>query len=596
MDAGAVALRIGPDASAMRRVGIAFLALLLALTLTPAIGALGDLVQVVVVSRDAGEAAQLTRSVGGEVTNVLPIVDGVSASVPESRLPLLESRATVVADRLIRMQGASYGDELETAFPHEVGAVDLWRDGVTGDGVTVAIVDTGVAEVPDLADRVVATANFTSEQTHADTYGHGTFQAGLIAGTGASSGGRYVGVAPEADLLSVKVAGEDGSTSLGRVLAGIQLVDSAAERFGVRVMLLAIDSESPLPPDLDPLSWALRQVWSHGVVVVVPAGNGGPDEGSIASPGEDPWLLTAGSVDDLGTPDVDDDVVPDSSARGPTRWGAEKPEVAAPGEHLVSVRAPGSTIDRENQSAVVGDDYFKGSGTSMSAAVTAGAAALVLAKRPELSPDEVKALLQATATGIAAGDANSVGAGVVDAAAAVAFDGDLPELPDVPELGDPVPPFTPPGLRFGWERDENGTERWGARQWKMKDWNARQWAARQWAARQWTLESWNARQWAARQWAARQWAARQWAARQWAARQWADERWEARQWAARQWSARQWAARQWSARQWSARQWSARQWSADQWDARQWSARQWSARQWSARQWSARQWSNASWG
>jgi serine protease AprX len=450
----------------------------------------------------------------------------------------------------------------------------------------VALVDTGVAAVPDLADRVIATANFSDETSHEDTYGHGTFQAGLIAGDGSSSGGAYTGVAPEADLLSVKVAGADGSTSLGQVLAGVQLVDSAADRFNVRVLLLAVDSESPLPPDLDPLSWALRTVWSHGVVVVVPAGNNGGEPGSIAAPGEDPWLLTAGSVDDQGTPDVSDDTVAHSTGTGPTRWGDEKPEIAAPGEHLVSVRAPGSTVDAQNPGAVVGDDYFRGSGTSMSAAVTAGAAALLVQARPELSPDEVKMLFQATAQPIPDGDAASIGAGVVDAAAAVAFDGELPDLPSLPDLGEAEEPFTPPGLRYDWRRDEDGVWRWDSDKANVSsgqdqargdaEWNARRWADVEWAARRWAQADWAARQWAARQWAARQWAARRWAARQWSARQW-----NARQWSMDEWNARQWSARQWSADEWEARQWSARQWSARQWSARQWSARQWSARQWS---------------
>ena len=595
MQAGALAHH-GRFTARMRGVLAASLAALLLVPLAPAAEALGESLRVVIVGRDAGTTARLVEGAGGSVEHVLPIIDGVVAEVPEGRLSLLENKVDVFPDRAVTMQSASYGAALGTVYPTEVGATSTWADGNTGEGVTVALVDTGVAEVPDLADRVVATANFSDEQTHQDTYGHGTFQAGLIAGTGTSSDGAYVGVAPGADLLSVKVAGADGSTSLGRVLAGVQLVDHAAEEFGVRVALLAIDSESPLPPDLDPLSLALRRLWAHGVVVVVPAGNGGPGAETIASPGEDPWLLTAGSVDDLGTPEVDDDVPAESSARGPTRWGDDKPDLAAPGEHLVSVRAPGSTVDTEYASARVDDAYFRGSGTSMAAAVTAGAAALLLAERPGLRPDQVKALLTATATGIAAGEADATGAGVVDVAAAIAFDGDLPDLPDVPDLGDAIPPFTPPGLAFGWSSDDDGPARWGARRWDARQWKGDvEHAARQWAARQWTEDGWAARQWAARQWAARQWAARQWAARQWAARQWQEDRWEARQWAARQWNARQWNARQWNARQWNARQWNARQWNARQWSARQWSAEQWEARQWSARQWSARQWSARQW-
>lgn len=581
------------DRRSARAVALALL-LALAASAAPAAEAIGHYVSVIVVGRDAGAAAETTEANLGQVEHWLPIIDGVSARVPASRLDEISRTAYVVPDYDIKLQSASYGGSLATAYPREVGATDLWDRGNAGEDVTVALVDTGVANVPDLAGRVVASANLTDEESDEDTYGHGTFQAGLIAGTGASSGGRYVGVAPEASLLSVKVADANGDTSLGQVLSGVQLVDHAAERFDVRVMLLAIDSASPLPPELDPLSWALRKAWSHGIVVVVPAGNDGPDAGSIATPGEDPVLLTAGSVNDLGTADVFDDVVSDFSGRGPTRWEDEKPDVAAPGEHLVSLRAPGSTVDDENPSAVVEGAYFKGSGTSMAAAVTAGAAALVLSERPELSADDVKALLMGTATALPGGDADSVGAGVINAAAAVDEEAPLPDLPRVPDMGRPTAPFAP-GRGADWERGDDGVWRWGARQWRDEAWQARRWAARSWNARSWAELSWEARQWLFEQWEARRWAARQWAARQWAARSWAARSWAGRSWAARQWTARQWAARQWSARQWNDGSWEARQWNARQWSARAWAGRSWAGRSWAGRTWAGRTWNDADW-
>lgn len=593
-----------PRLRAAVAVGVA---ILLVLSAAPAVEALGRLVPVIVRSTDSVTAGDAVLSVRGEVTGDLPIIDGVSARVPASRLAELGESALVFPDRPIHLQSDSYGDSLINAYPSEVGATSLWHGGNTGAGTTVALIDTGIANVQDVQGRVVAAANFTRERSFLDTYGHGTFQAGLIAGNGASSDGRYVGVAPEANLLSVKVADSTGATSLGQVLAGVQLVDHAAERFNVRVMLLAIDSDSPFPPEIDPLSQALRAAWSHGIVVVVPAGN----EEVIASPGEDPVLLTAGSVYDRGTADVSDDTISDFSGRGPTRWGDDKPDVVAPGEHLVSLRAPGSTVDDANPAARIDDAYFKGSGTSMSAAVTAGAAALLVAARPELHPDEVKALLMATATPLEPGDADSQGAGVVDASAASAFDGGLPDLPEQPDMGDAEAPFTPRGLDFEWIRDgEEGPYLWQARQWAARQWNARQWnvdewEARQWAARQWAARQWNARQWTARTWEARQWQARQWNARSWAARTWAARQWNARQWSgrtwaddewmARQWSARQWSSRTWNGRTWTARQWSSRTWSDVDWESRTWNSRSWAGRTWNADDWSSRQWSGRTW-
>ena len=526
-------------------------ALLLVLGGAPAVEALGRYVPVIVMSRDATSAVDLTLGARGEIDNVLPIIGGVSARVPESRMDELSARAIVVPDRTLHLQSASYGDALVSAYPQAVGAPALWSREITGRGVTVALIDTGIADVPDLRGRVVARANFTKERSLEDTYGHGTFQAGIIAGNGASSDGKYVGVAPEANLMSVKVADRSGMTSLGQVLAGIQLVDVSANRFNVGVVLLALHSESPLPPELDPLTNALRELWARGIVVVVPSGNEGPDAKTIASPGEDPVLLTAGSVDDHATGSQGDDTVSEYSGRGPTRWGDEKPDIAAPGEHLVSLRAPGSTIDEEYPSARVDDAYFRGSGTSMSSAAAAGAAALILQAKPELSPDEVKALMQATAADVSDGDPDSVGAGEVDANEAVLFDGEMPELPPVPDLGELDKPWMPRGLDAEWVRSRAD--------------GAQEWAARRWDARRWDLNDWDARQWAARQWAARQWAARQWAARRWDARRWDARRWDARRWDARRWDARRWDARRWDAGQWDARRWDARRWDADGW-------------------------------
>lgn len=575
-----------------RRLLAVALAAFIALTSAPAVEALGRMVPVIVEARDAKTAADLTETYFGEVDQALPIVGAVSAKVPENFIDDIAARAIVVADRPMKLTSSSYGEGLVSAYPAEIGAANLWQRDVTGKGVTVAMIDTGVSNVPDLAGSVVAEANFSRERGYADRYGHGTFQAGLIVGNGASSDGRYVGVAPDARLFSVKVANAAGETSLSQVLAGIQLVDTARDRFDIRVALLALSSGSPLPPELDPLTRALRVLWAHNVVVVVPAGNDGPGEETITSPGEDPVLITTGSVDDHATNDVSDDTVSDFSSRGPTRWGDLKPDFAAPGAHLVSLRAPGSTVDAENPSARVEDAYFKGSGTSMAAAVTAGAAALLLQAHPDYTPDHVKAVLQGTATELDA-DPLAVGSGVIDVADAVDVSTEDLDLPDVPEVDDEN--VHGKAKDFLWTHDEDGVWRWVARSWAARSWDARSWDARSWADKDWDKLETNARSWAARSWDARSWDARSWDARSWAARSWAARSWAARTWAARSWAARSWSDADWEARSWAARSWAARSWSARSWSARTWSARSWSDVQWSARSWSARTWSSRSW-
>ncbi|MGH2794089.1 MAG: S8 family peptidase [Actinomycetota bacterium] len=444
-----------------------------------------SLVPTVATGRDAADAARAIRGAGGRVTSTLPFIGGVAAQVPEDRVVQLSRILDVSADRALHVRSASFAAAPDTAFPYEVGAVDAWtRTG--GQGVGVALVDTGVAPVPDLLDHLVAVADVTPEKNPLDRFGHGTFMAGLIAGDGTSSGGTYAGVAPDANLVSIKVAVSDGSTTLGTVLAGLQLVHNARHLFNIRVVLLAMSAPSTRAPDRDPLSKGLRRLWADGIFVVVPAGNDGPAAGTIDSPGNDPVLMTAGAVDDLGTKNVSDDAVVEWTSRGPTPWGAAKPDVAAPGAHIVSLRAPGSTIDVQNPTARIGESYFRGSGTSMSAAITAGVATLLISTEPDLSPDELKARMIDDATPLADAPSAAVGAGVVNASV------DGPAVVPAPGGG------TLPGRGLG-------TGNWGGPFWGGRIWDGRIWDGRIWDGRVWDGRVWDGRVWDGRVWDGRLW-------------------------------------------------------------------------------------------
>jgi serine protease AprX len=569
-----------------------------ATALTGLNGAAGATPLQTVVVTGAGDVAGAVRAAGGEVLARLPLIHGVTARLPRgASLPSYQ----VVPNRAVTVSGGTDATGPASTVRATLG---LGAPAGEGAGTTVAVVDTGVADIPDLAGRLTH-VDVTGDGT-GDGYGHGTFVAGLVAGDGSSSGGAYAGVAPAADILDVRVAHNDGTSDLATVLAGLQAVATHPE---VDVVNLSLSSGSPLPFQLDPLTRALDALWARGVTVVVPAGNDGADgRRTITSPGVDPTLITVGGLDEHATGVRSDDTVAPWSSQGPAPQGVLKPDLVAPGTHVVSTAAVGSAVWDANPGSHVGDAYMKGSGTSFSTAVTSGAAADLVAGRHDLTPDQVKGLLTGTAYDVP-GASWSTGLGGLDLAAAEAApapsaesgDGEhgngnhgLASFPDDPALWSALVD----ALLSGDEQAAAAV--WDQLSPEARQWAARQWAARQWAARQWAASEWDARQWAASSWAdvafaARQWAARQWAARQWAARQWAARQWAASSWAARQWSARQWSARQWAADEWAARQWSARQWSADDWAARQWSARQWSARQWSARQWTARQWTATDW-
>jgi serine protease AprX len=388
----------------------------------------------VIVQERAGAGAapeEAVRRLGGRVTRALPIVGGFAATVPAAvagELARLPGVRAVTPDGKLRVQGTASSSTVRSVYPKVVKADAAWQRGVTGRGVTVAVLDTGVASVPDLAGRLVQVRdditgqvtpckNLSGELDCNDRYGHGTFIAGLVAGNGASSGGKWKGVAPEASILSVKAAGADGAADVSNILAAIQWVVSFKDRYNIRVLNLSLGTDSKQDWKVDPLNYAVERAWAAGMTVVVAASNEGPDPGTITKPADDPWVITVGATDDRGTTGVSDDRLPDFSGRGPTAQGLAKPDVAAPGAHVISLRAPGSTIDTTYPYYVDGS-YRRGSGTSMATGVVSGVAALTLQANPGFTPDRVKHALTATARDAASDDPMAVGSGVVDASAA----------------------------------------------------------------------------------------------------------------------------------------------------------------------------------
>jgi serine protease AprX len=428
----------------LQRVRALVVAAIAALVLATGVGAVAgeataspgrpEPLRVIVQKRAAADRApeQAVRRLGGQVTRALPIVGGFAATVPATavaELGRLPGVRAVTPDGRVRVQGTAATSTIRSVYPKVVKADAAWKRGVTGRGVTVAVLDTGVApDLPDLAGRLVQVTddvtrqatpckNLSGELDCNDRYGHGTFIAGLVAGNGASSGGKWKGVAPEASILSVKAAGADGSADVSNILAAIQWVVSFKERYNIRVLNLSLGTDSTQDWRVDPLNYAVERAWEAGMAVVVAASNKGPAPKTITKPADDPWVITVGATDDRGTATLGDDQLPDFSGRGPTAHGVAKPDVVAPGAHVISLRAPGSTIDRQFPVYVDGS-YRRGSGTSMATGVVSGVAALMLQANPGFTPDRVKHALVATARDAAATDPMAVGAGVADANAA----------------------------------------------------------------------------------------------------------------------------------------------------------------------------------
>jgi serine protease AprX len=368
-------------------------------------------------------AERLVRAAGGRVTAELPIIGGFSARVPGSALGRIASSPAVSAvwsDRKVRV--SSITEDLNrraanTVWQQTIKLGEARKSGADGSGVVVALLDTGVRDLPDLAGRIVAKVDFTPDRDGIDYFGHGTHMAGIIAGDGTMSQGKWKGVAPKAKLVSVKVAGADGATDVSVVIAGLQWVYTHRAQYNIRVLNLSFGTDSTQSYVTDPLDYAVEQLWLSGVFVSAAAGNRGPDDETVNKPGDDPFVQTVGAADLKNTAVLNDDALASFSSRGPTQDGFHKPEVVAPGVTIVSLRAEGSSIDRAYPGARVGDAYFKGTGTSQSAAVVSGLAALLYQANPALTPNVAKATLVGTATRTSG--RFGVGTGLVNAKSAV---------------------------------------------------------------------------------------------------------------------------------------------------------------------------------
>jgi len=314
-----------------------------------------------------------------------------------------------------------------------------------GRGVRVAVLDSGVEPVAGLgasetapSGRIAAWVDLVEPHARApvDRYGHGTHVAGIIAGGEVEirdPGGAtavYGGMAPGAEIVSVRVLDGNGAGRTSDLIAGIGWVVEHAEALGIRVMNLSLGHPVREPAATDPLVRACERAWESGILVVASAGNLGREAdgyGTITSPGNSARVLTVGALVDENTAAGADDVPATYSSRGPTRFdGLVKPDVLAPGDDLVSLRAPHSTLDRQFPENRVGSrsrgaaeaELFRLSGTSMSAAMVSGAAALLFAADPTLTPDTAKARLMVAAEKRSE-DIFIRGAGAIDLPAAI---------------------------------------------------------------------------------------------------------------------------------------------------------------------------------
>jgi serine protease AprX len=353
--------------------------------------------------------AELVEESGGQVTSSLNLINGVGARLNTNQFRSLVNNPGIIAItlngdvRTANLQESSKKNRTftapETNYPDVVGADVVWDGGITGEGVTVAVIDTGFDDQPGISNnisgsdgRIIAWVDFVKDKHKPeDKNGHGTHIAGIIANTDIGEDGEWNGIAPGVNLVGVRVLDKNGYGTYEQVIQGIQWVIDNKDAYNIRVINLSLVSPVQSPYWADPLNQAVMQAWANDIVVVVAAGNSGPDPMSIGVPGNNPYVITVGSFTDNFTPNNwDDDYLTPFSAAGPTLDGFVKPDVVAPGAHIKSLIEKGDFLSREYPDSYIFKNYAEIAGTSQAAAVVSGIAALTLSSNLELTPNQVK--------------------------------------------------------------------------------------------------------------------------------------------------------------------------------------------------------------
>jgi serine protease AprX len=468
------------------------------------------------------------------------------------------------------------------------GKKDKLNRSVTGQGVGVAVIDSGISQVAglDAPGKVTYGPDLSIEGNGSlagqDTFGHGTFMAGIIAGRGAANpssdlasapGNVQLGVAPDAKLLAMKVATTDGSADVSQVIAALDWVTQhpvMPDGTRIRVINLSYGTDSTQDYQNDPLAAAAENAWRHGIVVVTSVGNEGA-VGRVTDPASDPYVLAVGSAD--GGDRLDGWAHDHTKVASYSNVGSSSrhADILVPGTSIVSLRDPGSSIDQAHPEGLISGDasgrLFRGSGTSQAAAVTSGAVADLLQAFPSLTPDQVKFVLTSTAQSVNGASVNAAGEGTLSLQAAfdaanrlLGTDGtattmraaavqNFPQSTgqgsiDAARGGSVL--VDPDGNDLTGEVDVQGNA-WDAAAWWSATSTLTAWSGGQWLGATWTGDSWNP------------------ATGDLSTARWSTARWSSARWSSADWSSARWSSARWSSARWSSARWSSARWSSNDW-------------------------------
>jgi serine protease AprX len=450
--------------------------------------------------------------------------DGAVQVVPDLSLSALKPAPKPPAPKPVPQSKTGIdARNLLTTYPFEVGATAAWSatDGSveTGSNIAIAVIDSGIdASHPDLANQVLAVNVNRNSTSPADGYGHGTHVAGIVNGHDASQ--QYLGVAPNATLISIKVADDTGAAYESDLLRGLDWVYMNRGGYKIRALNLSVSVSVPESYATSPVDAAVERLWNDGVTVVASAGNLGSAQDAVwYAPGNDPYIITVGCVDDNGTVPTDDDSLCPISSRGVTEDGFAKPDLVAPGRKIVSalangVGSQGPVLAGEFPDRIMPDgNHIRLSGTSMSAPMVTAAVALLLDRHGALTPNQIKQLLVGTARSYP-GQPDQ--AGLLNVVGAMSASDHPPAARDQIIL--PVTGVVPPtgtvtmvwdGARWGstyFDGARWGSAYWDGARWGNAEWDGARWGSAYWDGARWgSSASFDGARWGSAEWDGARW-------------------------------------------------------------------------------------------
>lgn len=445
---------------------------------------------------------------------------------------------------------AAYAGSMYQIIKETIKAKRFHEKGYYGQGIDIALIDSGVVPVDGLDGGQIINGldvSFESQSDdlrYMDTFGHGTHLAGIMVGYDGSTG--FMGIAPGSRLLNVKVANHEGAVDVSQVIAAIDWVVQHRNDNGmnVRVITLAYGTDSTQDWKLDPLSAAVERAWRAGIVVVVAAGNDG-NSAALRDPAFNPYVIAVGASDSNYTPKTGDDFVATFSSCGTANRFAD---VLAPGRSIISLRNPGSVADVEHPEARIGEELFLGSGTSQASAVVSGAVALILDRYPNATPDMVKAALMRTGQKVSTDNKYCYQAGLID------LEKFLVEYEEWEDLKEDTR-----GQSYGYANGGGSLEaargshhvsvdgvvledeqdifgmKWNSEYlaklaanymaWDGGDFNGTSWSGTSWSGTSWSGTSWSGTSWSGTSWSGTSWSGTSWSGTSWSNDNWLGLSW-----------------------------------------------------------------------